>query len=347
MKLILILLVAMYATCSLSLGQNSPTAAGKTPTTGAISSHLELIASAKVLDGGALVGRGRCDDGGNIYIRLAHVEDHSGPKLPVKRISPDGSVAATFKVADAGPDIHAMDFFVSGSGEVYEGAWDQGGSMHVLEFSSDGSLKSNLILDTEPPVFPYQIAVFKSGELLLSGLHGRHLHTPFTAVFDAKGRLIKEIYEPEDEATRQKADAGDPALVRDTGNSNYSVDEGDVVAGSDGNVYLLRALSPALIYVISSKGEVVRKLQIDSPDPGLVARRLRSLPGRLAISFLERSSTIGITRVVDFQGNPIVDYASDDERISPGLPGCYTHQGFTFVSVDGHDNVTLRQAEPR
>lgn len=346
MKLCLILLIGMCVIPLTTTGQNSP-AARKSSPPAAVSAHLQLTASAKVSDGGALVGKARCDDDGNIYIRLARADDHVGTKLPIQKIKPDGNVTATFKVTDAGPDIDAMDFFVSGTGKVYEEAWDRIGRMHVLEYSSDGSLKSNVILDTEPPVFPYQIAVFRSGEWLVSGLHGPHLYTPFTAVFDSRGKLIKKIYDTEDEDSRKKAEAGDGAFITDAGTGNNSVYEGDAVAGSDGNVYLLRAISPALIYVISAKGEIIRKLRIDSPDSGLLAQRIRTADGRLAVSFLANNSTVGITKVVDFQGNPIVDYVSDDERIYPGLPGCYTPQGFAFVDDDGADNVYLRTAVPK
>jgi len=303
--------------------------------------------SAKVSDGGALVGKAKCDSDDNIYIRLAHSDDHVGTKLPIEKIKPDGNVVASFKVTDARTDVHAMDFFVTARGDVYEGAWDRDGRMHVLEFSSNASLTSDVTLDVDPPVFPYQIAVFRSGEMLLSGLHGRHLYTPFTAVFDSRGKLIKKIYEPEDEDSRNRIESGDNTLITDAGTGNNFVYEGDVALGSDGNVYLLRSISPALIYVISPTGEVTRKLRIDSPAPGLVAQRVRAAPGRLAISFLEHNSTVGRTKVVDFQGNSVVDYMTDDLKIYPGLPGCYTPHGFIFVDDDGADHVYLRKAEPK
>jgi hypothetical protein len=45
----------------------------------------------------------------------------------------------------------------------------------------------------------FHLAVFKSGEYLVAGLTGKNSHTPFKAVFAADGRLVKKIYEPEDE----------------------------------------------------------------------------------------------------------------------------------------------------
>ncbi len=217
----------------------------------------------------------------------------------------------------------------------------------LLNIPADGSFKSRTRLDAEF-FTPYQIALFRSGEFLLSGTAGPQDRTPFTAVFGADGKLIKKIYEPEDENSRQRAESGDRDFLSDSTNAgNTFVWYGDAVAGSDGNVYLLRSTSPALIYVISPRGEVMRKLRIDSGNSALVARTLRPGPGRLAISFLERYSTKGIIKVVDLQGNPIADYGSDDEGTYPGLPGCYVSGAFAFLVGDSDHNVYLHKAGPK
>jgi hypothetical protein len=346
MKSRMILPLALLVIPLTTHGQNSTSAAAKTSPPSSVSSHLQIAASARVLNAGStLAGKSRCDDNGSIYARLLYPEDDNATMVPVQRIKPDGNVAGRFKVSDAGPDISAMDFFVSGDGNVYEGAFTRDGkTVHILEFSGDGLLRSNVTLNSEF-FSPYQIAVFGSGEFLVSGLHGLHLQTPFTAVFDAKGKLVKEIYEPEDEDSRRKAEAGDAAFSS-SGHSNYFVSDGDVTVGPDGNAYLLRATSPALIYVISQAGEVIRKLSVESPDPGWVARIIRPASGRLAISFVEKPYFYGIIRVVDLQGNPIVDYISDDRNIYPGLLACYTSLGLTFINTDGKD-VHLYKAQPK
>ena len=68
-----------------------------------------------------------------------------------------------------------------------------------------------------------------------------HLRTPFTAVFAAEGRLVKKIYEPEDEDAQQRAEGGDPRYLMccgDSGNEFVGLNA-DVTSGSDGNVCLL------------------------------------------------------------------------------------------------------------
>lgn len=335
MKRSAILLICVCATSLAPVAQNKDV-------------HLQLTTSAKTPLEGALVGKARCDHDGNLYVRVAGAGDRENSALPIRKITPDGRLAATFTLANVVPNVRTMDFFVTNEGKVYEEAWTKSGSEFVFTFSSDGSLLAKVELDADAFV-PYQIGVFDSGRFLLSGTRanpgGRH-HTPFTAVFDLSGQIVKQVYEPEDDNMRQRAEAGDRDFVTESGTSNSSVYEGDAALGSDGNIYLLRAVSPALVYVVSSKGEVIRKLQVESPKPGLVAQRIRSASGNLAISFLEKNSTAGTTEVVDLHGKMIAEYTSDDERVYPGLPGCYTRSGFTFVNDDG-SNVFLYKAEPK
>jgi hypothetical protein len=312
---------------------------------------LQLTATAKIPLMGTLVGKGRCDDRGDIYVRFMDADMnrmHYGiTKIPIEKINPDGSLAATFRVTDAFADISGKGFFVSGDGQVYQAGFMPDGAVYVVEFAAGGSLKSKIRLESTGFI-PYQITVFKSGEFLLSGTTGlSNGHRPFTGVFDARGKLIRELYEGEDEDSRLRAEAGELDFVPDGANSgNAFVLHGDAALGSDGNAYLLRAASPALVYVISPKGEVVRKLRIDPPDSGLVAQSIKPADGKLAISFLNRGMITGIVKVVDLKGASIATYSSDILR-SPGLPGCYISDGFIFLDDGPDHNLYLRRAEPR
>jgi hypothetical protein len=69
-------------------------------------------------------------------------------------------------------------------------------------FSADGKLKSKTPLDP-PDFFPYQLALFHSGESLVSGLE--HVHSrralgafkSFTAIYSKDGHLQKQLALPE------------------------------------------------------------------------------------------------------------------------------------------------------
>ena len=103
-----------------------------------------------------------------------------------------------------------------------------------MEFANNGSIKVPVKLQTNFYWAPEHFGVFPSGEYLVVGLTGTIIRyggddgwasywpsvsTPFTAVFAADGRLVKKIYEPEDEDARQRAEGRDPQyLMGQTGN---------------------------------------------------------------------------------------------------------------------------------
>lgn len=351
MKLGAMVLLVTCVVPSMSRAQNKTPALASGSAGSEAPRNLQLTATAKVPLVGTLVGNGRCDDAGDMYVRFMDAEMnkmyHGITKIPIEKIKPDGSVAATFRITEASADISGKDFFVSGDGRVYQAGFMPDGAVYVAEFASGGSLKSKIRLDSTGFV-PYHIARFESGEFLLSGTTGlSNDHRPFTGVFDAKGRLIKEIYEPEDEDSRRRAEAGELDFVPEGTNAgNAFVWHGDAALGSDGNAYLLRASSPALIYVVSPKGDVVRKLRIDAPDAGLVARSIKPGQGRLAISFRSRGMVTGMIKVVDLLGTSVATLSSDNVSV-PALPGCFVSTGFGFLDEDADHNLYLSKFEPR
>jgi hypothetical protein len=56
-------------------------------------------------------------------------------------------------------------------------------------FAQDGSVKSKTKRETGTEVDPEHVAVFESGRLLIIGESGENQHTPYTAVFEASGKL--------------------------------------------------------------------------------------------------------------------------------------------------------------
>jgi hypothetical protein len=316
------------------------------------SGTLQVTREAKTEFPGGMAGKADCDEQGDIYLRPAGDETskkyHPISALPIRKIRPDGSLAGTFSIADASPGLLAIDFFVQSDGKLYQAARSESDrSVYVISYSSDGFVRSKSRLQTEFFV-PYKVAIFPSGEVLVSGIHGEHNYTPFTAVYRPDGTLIKEVYEPEGEDSKNRAEAGEPGFRPDNmESSNDFVVRGDAALGSDGNVYLLRASSPALIYVISRKGQVVRKLRIASPDPSFSAGKLKSTAGMLAISFLRKGTNTGLIQVVDYEGRRIATYVPNDKRMYPGLLGCYGSQGFTFVSLEEGGNLHLNTVVPK
>jgi hypothetical protein len=313
---------------------------------------LELKTQLKTSLKGALLSRAGCDEDGNIYLRpyiSQRVSGLPGSTSPVQRMKPDGTMAEVFQNTDAdGTKLPVTGVSVSADGKVYEAAWTPS-DVYVISFAKDGSVQSRTRIQTAY-FQPYQLAVFKSGEFLLSGTKGKDGHAPFTAVFSSDGKLLKELTEPEDEDMAKKAQAGQRGFVSEnTPNfGNSTIEFGDAVSGSDGNVYLMRATAPAQIYAISSHGEVVRKLKIDAGNSGFVAHTIRAAKDGLAITFgvpFEKTETI--IKVVTYSGDPIATYRSADQNLNPQMFACYSQGSFTFLGTSSDNSVFLKISEAR
>jgi hypothetical protein len=283
-----------------------------------------------------------CDDAGNVYTRPFDPDDPmASSQAPVLEVTP-GKTAGSLRITHTFQPPHGARTFFVREGELYVLT----GPHDVVEFASSGPVKTQVPLEgLDSGIEVWHLAVFKSGEYLLFGVTGKNLRTPLTAVFTPDGRLVKKIYEPEDEDARLKAEGGDPRYdicCSNSGNA-FAFDNADVAAGADGNVYLLHGVSPPLIYVISPAGEVVRKLRIDAGDPALTANSIRFYAGRLAVGF----DWLGhvpqnLIKVIDLKGNSIADYevresASD---LDPIL-ACYGSEGFTLVPRGGDTTLHL------
>lgn len=297
---------------------------------------------------------GMCDGEGNVYVRPAEYDKPGRERAarPIRKISPDGKLIESFRILDAfqnlqaGSGVNGKGVFVTADGKVFQSAQAQDDVL-VVEFAPDGSVRRKTKLATALYTQPWLLAVFKSGEYLLTATTGTDNLTPFTAVFAADGRLVKKIYESEDEEARQKASPADweSRQIGSVGGADF-VSRGDVTAGSDGNVYLLHGTtSPALVYVISPAGEVLRKLRIDAGDPKLLARSIKFYSGRLAIEFDQEWEFDSLIKLTDLQGNSIADY-----RMRPVVGNNALHlagygpEGFTFVPYENDGGLYLVKA---
>lgn len=314
---------------------------------------LEVSATIQTQVQGTFFGRVKCDNAGNLYMRpysSVRNREHTLHQTPIQRVKPDGSLAEIFNNTDAMPNLEGMDFFISPDGDVFQVAYGEKQKQYVISFAKDGSVKSTIeIADRLIPYFtPYQMAVFKSGEILLSGQGGDGGHTPFTAVFDASGKLIKKVTDEDDAELGKRADAGETGMT--PGNSNYgnaAVTFGEAVAGSDGNVYLMRSGSPALILAVSPHGDIVRKFKVNSDDPALIAVSMKAAPGRLAFAFRKQDAVGATIKVTDFEGNAVATYVSNDRRMPAAFLSCYSPPDFTFTQSNTKGFVLVHKAEAK
>jgi len=108
----------------------------------------------------------------------------------------------------------------------------------VDTFAPDGTRQSSVALERPPiPFFPSQLAVFHSGEILISGLQYQPGSKAGTAIYDPTGHLIKQVV----------LDGDVDAIAQDTRaqqKNTSAIDTAVAITGDDGLVYLIRATSP-------------------------------------------------------------------------------------------------------
>ena len=117
--------------------------------------------------------------------------------------------------------------------------------------------------------------------------------------------------------------------------------------GSDGNAYLVRRTSPALVYVISAHGVVLRKLRVGSEDPLMLPQEVHAFPQGLVFVFGRNSGGMRMLKAVGFHGNAIAAYPIDLTSLGP--LACYAPPTFTFLGTmndEAHGFRYLSNVEP-
>ena len=297
--------------------------------------------------GGAFMSSSKCDADGNLYIRKLAMDR---PLLgPVVKIDPEGKRIALFDPAafsqlaldraDAfSPAVDGGMYQIAQSGVVKP-------RIYVLHFSSDGSPASPTRLDADFEV--YTFAAFADGNFLLSGVQrdvqnrndrGRN----FTAVFSADGRELTQgsFQEPQGPAQAgAKSDARKDA-------EKPTLDLTDAEVGSDGNLYVMRASSPVLVYVIAPSGKIMRTLKVGAPLPGATPSAFHVSENRLAISFWNEESQSRMVAVAEAQtGRKVAGYA-DSTELGTSF-ACYeANEGvFTFLKLGEGNELEVIRAE--
>jgi hypothetical protein len=312
--------------------------------------------------GGAFMSPSKCDADGNLYIRKYAMDR---PLLgPVVKIDPDGKRTALFDPAAFSQlALDRADAFSPASdGGMYQIA--QSGILkpriYVLHFSSDGSPSSPTRLDADFEV--YTFAAFASGNFLLSGVQ-RDVQNRndrghnFTAVFSADGRELAQLsfQEPQGPAKAgAKSDAGgrqknaQKEAQKDAEKSAPTLDLADAEVGSDGNLYVMRSSSPALVYVIAPSGKIMQTLKVAAPLHGGVPSAFHVSGNRLAVSFWNEESQTQTVVVADAQtGRKIASYA-DPTGLGTSF-ACYSANDgvFTFLKLGEGNALEVIRAEPQ
>jgi hypothetical protein len=301
--------------------------------------------------GGIFLDPLRCDSEGNVYMRGYDARQRM--KMPIRKFDPQKGVRLASFSLDSVPELEfesGEQFFVSADGDLH---WLTATETdrYILSFGKDGAFKSKTKLDFGKPFMAYQLAAFSSGEFLISGLKVQDSgpgdeKRPFTGVFDKQGKLVRSVTLQDDAAIHEAALRGDSNFTSELhpGQSNRAVSMGVAVGSADGNVYLMRRTSPALVYAVSAAGTVVRRISVDPGDPVLLPVAMHEVAGRLAIMFWDRHTKESVFKIVETHtGNVVASYGGTN------LMGftCYSPpRRFTFLATK-RGKLAFGHAEPQ
>ena len=167
-----------------------------------------------------------CDEQGRLYVKL--VKTGPGMVGPLFRLSSKGVSEAEFDTSGALINRYA----VRPDGGVIMMHGD-GHSKFVDNFAPDGTRGLSVTLERPPtPFFPSQLAVFHSGEILISGLQYQPGYKAATAIYDPTGHLIKQVVLDGD-VELERTIAQD---TRAQQQNNKDVDQSVATTGDDGLV---------------------------------------------------------------------------------------------------------------
>jgi hypothetical protein len=319
-------------------------------------STLAVVETTKLpgLDTSLLLGNPRCDADGNFYI-----QNDFTFQSPIHKFSLKGEKVADF-LASSSSDLpnlppqlaHSGQFSVAENGELYLEIMASMTEHDLLVFGKDGTYKSKVVIDIGAMWHIKKFAVFSSGDFLIAGekwQKAEQNYAPFTAIFSSRGTFLKELSLEDDAKIYKYTVDGDSAFVPHPGN-NRAVYQGAIATAADGNIYLMRWLSPAVIYAISPGGEVLRRMTVDPGDSGAMPQSMRIAGESIAIEFKNKDTKKKLFKVVDLEGRARATYSW------PGFEGkplwlwlCYVQNPERFVFLDQakDESPALRVAEPR
>ena len=259
-----------------------------------------------------------CDDDGNFYFPREIVD------APViHKLNPEGKTIASFESnakSDVQVSVAPWYTVAREGGTLYQLVVTQGPDQYIYVYKSDGTFKSAVKLEAGFMFHAVKMAVFPSGDFLISGAKydadKRAAMWPFTGIFGANGRLIKEIELEDDNTLHDMAATGDNRVVRtEAPQSNMAVNNGSLAIGEDGNAYLMRWTNPAIFYAVSAEGDVGNR------DHGAKIMKIVDLEGQDIATYEDTESDhrqgdeCGLSLACDTENPPrFTFFGTDDER---------------------------------
>lgn len=231
----------------------------------------------------------------------------------------------------------------------------------VTEYNSDGTVDQFVKL-TPPAGMHFiadKIAVFPDGTILAAGEKlvgpGRPEAGLLTGIFDRSGGFIAKLTLPHDVTFHERGGGGKRLSEHrkdlDFAFSLEAVRAGLMVGSPDGTIYMIRASSPARVFVIGLGGQVSREFQIKPPPSTLRPTQASFGPGgKLIVDFShapdakDPHSAQTLARVDPATGKVISAYAVPS---GAGIPACGTQNEVLFLRSGKSGDVEVAKFVPQ
>jgi hypothetical protein len=124
---------------------------------------------------------------------------------------------------------------------------------------------------------------------------------------------------------------------------NRAVELGDMDAAEDGNVYLMRHLSPAIIYAISVEGKLLRRFTVDPGQPDYVPSGMHIVGDRIVLEFFQPQEGNPVIKIVDLLRKGLATYHIDPQVKIGAALACYASNPdrFTYLGGDDDGRITV------
>jgi len=208
--------------------------------------------------------------------------------------------------------------FAALASDFYELTYDVEGT-YIVAFKGDGDFRSKFRLAVPEAFRPDELALFSSGQFLVSGQIRKAESAPsaqYAAVFDGGGKLVKEL-------GNSRGNTGDALQVSAV-----------AVGGSDGNVY---DLVGDQVNVISGSGTLVRSFHVKGPE-AYTPRNIHVSDGIVSVQYGKTGEDKRLSYVFktyeSHTGAEVAQYVPTPEL--GNAPLCFSaNDGYTFYRNKG------------
>ncbi len=256
-----------------------------------------------------------CSDEGDVFYSPAL---YARSTDAVVRVSGDGKKVTRFtlkSVPGFGHQEEAGIFntAVGPDGDLYVLAGSTETGVMVVTFDKNARFKSKTSIGDRRIS---QIAVFKSGELLMSGAVDEQ---PWVGIVSTSGQEV-EVHVERDPAAAKKR-----TLEARRGLLDLTV----TASGKDGKVYVARPTPKGPVFAVSPTGEVTERFELVPPVPDATIKTIRVSETRLAVEHVQLGSATGLSSTPRWVS--VYDLLNGERlAIYPSVPGsllCYESGG--------------------